>query len=199
MAAIMDKTTALLIVDLQNDFCPGGTLAVPGGDEVVPLVNRVIDLFVARFLPVIASRDWHPEHTAHFRTCGGIWPPHCIRNSRGAEFHPALRLPPDVIVISKGTSHTHDDYSAFHARDAEGRYLSDILADLGVKRIFVCGLATDYCVKETVLEARRRGLEVTLISDAVRGVDLATGDSEAALDSMCSAGAKLVTGIDLLE
>ncbi|TWJ13865.1 nicotinamidase [Geobacter argillaceus] len=193
----MEEHSALLIVDLQNDFCPGGALAVPEGDAVVPVINRAIGHFSARGLPVIASRDWHPARTSHFKPFGGLWPPHCIQGTPGAGFHPGLHLPPETVIVSKGTDPNRDDYSAFHARDMHGSSLPELLTGLGVTHIYVCGLATDYCVKETVLEARRCGIGVTVLTDAVRGVDLTPGDSEQALAAMCAAGAITATTADL--
>lgn len=193
----MDNGSGLVIVDLQNDFCPGGALAVPDGDTIVAAVNRAISLFTAQRLPVIASRDWHPEKTAHFRQFGGLWPPHCIQGTHGAEFHPGLLLPRDAIIISKGNDPARDDYSAFHARDAQGRQLAEILETLKVCRIHVCGLATDYCVKETVMEGVRRFFEVTLLIDGVKGVDLTPGDSENALAEMRSHGVEFANIADL--
>jgi nicotinamidase/pyrazinamidase len=193
----MDVLSALLIIDLQNDFCPGGALAVPEGDAIVPVINRVISHFSARGLPIIASRDWHPTRTSHFKAFGGIWPPHCIQGTPGAGFHPDLRLPPETIIVSKGTDPHRDDYSALHARDGQDTPLPALLTRLGVNHICVCGLATDYCVKETVLEARRCGMSVTVLTDAVRGVDLTPGDSERALAAMCAAGAITATTADL--
>jgi nicotinamidase/pyrazinamidase len=195
----MDKHSALLIVDVQNDFCPGGALAVAQGEQIIPAVNRAISSFSSRGLPIIASRDWHPERTSHFRDYGGIWPPHCIQATAGAAFHPALRLPPNTLILSKGTEADHDDYSAFHARDDQGRMLAEILADLGVNALYVCGLATDYCVKETVREAQRYRVAVTVLTDAIKGVDLKPGDSEKAVREMMAAGAKLATAADLPE
>lgn len=193
----MDRQPALLIIDLQNDFCPGGALAVPEGDTIVPVVNHAIDHFSARRFPIIASRDWHPAETTHFKAFGGIWPPHCVQGTMGAAFHPALRLPPEAIIVSKGTDSNRDDYSAFRARDEQGVSLSALIARLGVIEVYVCGLATDYCVKETVLEARQCGISVTVLTDAVRGVDLSPGDSLRALETMCTAGAKSATTADL--
>lgn len=193
----MDTHSALLIVDLQNDFCPGGSLAVPEGDTIVPVVNHAIGRFSAPGLPIIASRDWHPARTSHFRDFGGIWPPHCIQGTVGAKFHPDLHLPQETIIVSKGTDPHRDDYSALQARDDLGTPLSELLTRLGVTHIYVCGLATDYCIKETVLEARLCGIGVTVLTDAVRGVDLAPGDSERALEMMCAAGAKSATTADL--
>ena len=193
----MDTHPALLIIDLQNDFCPGGALAVPEGDTIVPMVNHAIGHFSARGLPIIASRDWHPAKTSHFMAFGGIWPPHCIQGTQGAAFHHGLRLPPEAIIVSKGTDPDRDDYSAFRARDERGTSLSEIIANLGVTEVYVCGLATDYCVKETVLEARQCGIAVAVLTDAVRGVDLAPGDSDRALEMMRSAGATTATIADL--
>jgi nicotinamidase/pyrazinamidase len=180
---------ALLIVDVQNDFCPGGALEVRDGDRVVPVLNRYIEEFRANGLPVIATRDWHPEQTKHFKLLGGPWPPHCVQGTRGAEFHPDLRLPPDAIVVSKGTTSEEGGYSGFDGADASGVPLETLLRQLGVERLFVGGLATDYCVKQTVLDALRRGFKVVLLAAAVRGVDLSPGDSERAVKEMVAAGA----------
>ncbi|HOP40553.1 MAG TPA: bifunctional nicotinamidase/pyrazinamidase [Geobacteraceae bacterium] len=185
----MDKDTALLIEDVQNDFCPGGALAVPGGDEVVPVLNRYIDLFLEKGLPVFASRDWHPDESRHFSGFGGIWPAHCIQGSIGARFHPELRLPDDAIVISKGMDPAEDGFSSFEAVSEEGRSFFDCLEERGIRHIYIGGLATDYCVKYTVLEALCRGFSVTVLLDAVRGVDLKPGDSKTALREMVQAGA----------
>jgi nicotinamidase/pyrazinamidase len=195
----MDAGSALIVVDLQNDFCPGGALGVPGGDEIVPAINRAIAYFSDHALPIFASRDWHPEKTSHFRAYGGAWPPHCIQGTAGAGFHPALQLPPEVRIVSKGMNPDSDDYSAFHARDNEGAPVAALLAALGVSHIVICGLATDYCVKETAIEARRCGLSVTVLTDAVRGVDVTPGDSERAMAAMTAAGAKTATTVDLLQ
>ena len=185
----MEKGSALLIEDVQNDFCSGGALAVPGGDEVVPVLNRYIDLFLGKGLPVYASRDWHPVGSSHFSDCGGIWPVHCVQGSEGARFHPDLKLPDDVVVISKGMDPAEDGFSSFEAICEKGLSFSESLAERGIRHIFIGGLATDYCVKYTVLEALRRGFSVTLLIDAVRGVDLQPGDSEAAIREMVLAGA----------
>src|SRR5512138_562618 len=195
----MDAHCALLIVDLQNDFCPGGALGISGGDEIVPLINRAIAHFSASGLPIIASRDWHPAQTSHFKAYGGLWPPHCIQGTDGAAFHPDLRLPPETIIVSKGTNPSRDDYSAFQASDAHGTPLPELLAAQGITHIYICGLATDYCVKETVLNARRCGIAATVLIDAVRGVDLTPGDSERAVEAMCAAGAITSTTADLTQ
>lgn len=186
----MQDNDALLIVDVQNDFCPGGALPVSGGDQIVPVLNGYIDRFKKANLPIFASRDWHPEKTSHFNTYGGVWPPHCIRGTRGAEFHPDLRLSEDVVIISKGMDPEEDSYSGFQGTESRGVGLAELLHQRGVKRLFVGGLATDYCVKFTVLDALRQGFKVVLIDDAIRGVDLKPGDSERAVEEMTQAGAE---------
>jgi len=180
----MDKTAALVIIDVQNDFCPGGSLPVPEGDKVVAVLNRYIELFRAKELVIFASRDWHPARTGHFKAYGGIWPPHCVQGSRGAQFHPDLQLPPQAIIISKGMDPTKDDYSAFAGVSEQQIPFPETLKILGIRHLYVGGLATDYCVKETVLEGLRQGFSVTVLEDAVRGVDLNPGDSEKAMAEM---------------
>jgi len=187
--AAMDKGSALLIEDVQNDFCSGGALAVPGGDEVVPALNRYIELFLGKGLPVYASRDWHPEGSSHFSAYGGVWPVHCVQGSGGARFHPDLRLPDDVVVISKGMDPAEDGFSTFDAFCEEGKSFDESLKSRGIRHIFIGGLATDYCVMYTVLDALKKGFSVTLLIDAVRGVDLKPGDSESAIREMVLAGA----------
>jgi nicotinamidase/pyrazinamidase len=194
----MRENSVLLIVDVQNDFCPGGTLPVPAGDEVVPVLNRYIERFRKEGLPIIATRDWHPEKTSHFKAFGGIWPVHCVQGSEGAQFHPALMLPDDAIIISKGMDPTRDDYSALHGADSSGTPLPQVLKKLGIQRIYIGGLTTDYCVKESTLEGLRQGFAVTVLTDAVRGVDLKPGDSEKALAEIKAAGAETTTFETLL-
>lgn len=185
----MTANSALLIVDLQNDFCPGGALPVPEGDRVVAPLNRAAELFAAAKLPIVASRDWHPAVTSHFSAYGGAWPSHCVQGSRGAEFHPLLQLPPGYFLISKGFEADTDSYSAFDGRLADNRSLQQLLAGLGVLKLYVGGLATDYCVKESVLTAIRTGLEVVVLEDAIAGVDVTPGDSLRAIEQMKAAGA----------
>ncbi len=187
------KSSALLIVDVQNDFCPGGALPVAGGDRIVPNLNRYSELFAGKGLPIFFSRDWHPPETSHFITSGGIWPAHCVMGSKGAEFHPALHVPDSAIIISKGMDPARDDYSALVGIDEAGRPLPTLLKSLGVARIFIGGLATDYCVKESTQDALRQGYEVTILEDAVMGVNLKLGDVEAAMAEMKAAGADLAT------
>jgi nicotinamidase/pyrazinamidase len=193
----MRENPALLIVDVQNDFCPGGTLPVPGGDEVVPLLNRYIELFRTVGRPVFASRDWHPAETSHFKAYGGIWPAHCVQGSEGARFHPGLALPPDAVILSKGMDPARDDYSALQGVNEQGAPLPEIIGSLGITRLYVGGLATDYCVRASVLAGLEFGLAVTLLQDAVRGVDLTPGDSERAMAEMVAAGAETAVLADL--
>jgi nicotinamidase/pyrazinamidase len=178
---------ALLIVDVQNDFLPGGCLAVPGGDEAVHVLNRYIATFLERDLPIIATRDWHPPNHSSFEVRGGVWPPHCIAGSQGAAFPAALRIPCDTVVISKATTSEQEAYSGFEGTDLCAR-----LRDLGVRRIFVGGLATEYCVLATVRDALRLGFRVVVLEDAVRAVDLLPGNGERALEEMRRLGAKPV-------
>ena len=186
----MQEKDALVIVDVQNDFCPGGALAVKGGDQVIPPLNGYIDNFSKAGLPIFATRDWHPEKTTHFNTYGGPWPPHCIQGTKGAEFHPNLLLGKDVVIVSKGMSAEAESYSGFQAVDADGKALADLLRGLGVNRILVGGLATDYCVKHTALDGLKAGFKVVLLEEAIRGVNLKPGDSKQAIDEMIRAGAE---------
>ena len=184
---------ALVIVDVQNDFCPGGTLAVAGGDRVAAPLARLAARCAAAGLPVFASRDWHPPDTAHFQNAGGPWPVHCVRDTPGAELHPDLVLPPEAVILSKGVDPQADGYSAFEARDEAGRDLVELLRAAGVDHLLVGGLATDYCVRATVLAALSRGLRVSLLTDAVAGVNVQPGDADRAIEEMVAAGAQLTT------
>jgi len=183
---VAEPKQALLVVDVQNDFCPGGTLAVERGDEVVAPLNRLIDEFLQRGAPVYKSRDWHPPTTRHFAKYGGTWPVHCVQNTRGAEFHPALRDDPRIVVVSKGLGDT-DCYSAFDETE-----LAAQLHQQGIEQVLVGGLATDYCVKNTVLDALKHGFKVKALKDAIRAVDLQPGDGERAIEEMRAAGAEIV-------
>lgn len=184
---------ALVIVDVQNDFCPDGALGVRGGHEVVAPLNRYAERFAEAGAAVFASRDWHPRRTRHFKEHGGLWPPHCVRGTPGAAFHPELRLPAGTTVVSKGMDLDEDAYSCFQARDDRERPFALALAARGVQRLFIGGLATDYCVKATALDAIRSGLDVVVLEDAVRAVDLEPGDGKRALDEMKAAGARFTT------
>lgn len=172
---------ALLIVDVQNDFCPGGALGVKDGDKVVPVINRVIE----HFDYVISSQDWHPEDSVHFEK----WPPHCIAGTYGADFHRDLKIEKIDLKLKKGTANKDDGYSAFEATNAS---LPDFLRDNKITNLYVCGLTTDYCVKETVLDALRQGFHTYVITDAIAAVNANTGDGEKAQQEMFKAGAALV-------
>lgn len=189
----MQPGDALLIVDVQNDFCPGGSLPVPEGDQVAPVLSDYARRFAEAGLPVILSRDWHPAQTRHFTTGGGQWPPHCIQRTQGAQFHPDLHIPEGAIIVSKGMDPDADSYSAFDGVTDDGRSLAEVLRDLGVRRLFVGGLATDYCVRHSALGALDEGLAVVLLTDAMRGVDLQPGDSERALAELRARGATEAT------
>ena len=181
-----EKKRALLLVDVQNDFCPGGALAVAEGDQVVVPLNKLIEEFLGRGEPVFRSRDWHPRETKHFTEFGGTWPVHCVQNTKGAEFHPDLIDDGRISTISKGMG-DEDSYSAFDGTD-----LALQLRQLGVEEVWVGGLATDYCVKNTVLDALKEGFEVKAVQDAMRAVEVNPGDGERALEEMRAAGARIV-------
>jgi len=189
----MKPKKALLIVDVQNDFCLGGTLAVPEGDKIISNLNKYIRFFSKSKLPIFASRDWHPIRTKHFRDFGGVWPVHCIQNTRGAAFHPELNLPKEVILLYKGADPQKNSYSVFQAEDLRGQPFFNLLSGLGVKEIYIAGLATDYCVKFSALDALKKGFKVKLLMDAVRGVDLKPDDSKKAIEKMVKHGAKKIT------
>lgn len=182
---------ALIIVDVQNDFCPGGRLAVTDGDQVVAVLNRLIAEFERAGLPVIATRDWHPQRTTHFNLYGGTWPPHCVQGTKGAEFHADLALGKGAVIVSKGMAENADSYSGFDGIDARGVRLADLLRERAVERLVVVGLATDYCVKQTALDGLQKGFTVVVLEDAVRGVNLNPNDARQALDDMKRAGAAI--------
>ena len=188
---------ALLVVDLQNDFCPEGALAVPQGDKIIPVINRYLKLFSRAGLPILATRDWHPEKTKHFRGFGGIWPVHCVEGTKGAEFHPGIKLPADAILLYKGMDPREDSYSAFQAKDAAGKRLPQILKALKIREIYIGGLATDYCVKFTTRDAVKKGFKVKILIDAIKGVNLKKDDSEKAIRGMLAIGAKRVALKDI--
>ncbi len=179
---------ALLVVDMQNDFMPGGALGVHGGDQIIPEVNRLVETFIARRLPIVFSRDWHPPNHCSFKEQGGIWPTHCVRDTKGAAFTPGLSMPSDPSVVSKATKVDHEAYSAF-----DGTGLGELLTRLGSTRVFIVGLATDYCVLETVKDARREGFEVVVPEDGVRAVNVHPEDGSRALEEMAGLGARILT------
>ena len=190
-----EEKAALLIVDVQRDFCPGGALAAPGGDEIIPALNRHLAEAREHEMPVYASRDWHPAVTNHFKQYGGEWPPHCVQGTAGAQFHAELKLPPDAVVISKGDDPARPGYSAFDGRTASGKTLAHDLRDRNVTRLYLSGIATDYCVKATALDALHAGFDVRVLTDAVTGIDVNAGDADRALEELTREGAQLVDAI----
>jgi nicotinamidase/pyrazinamidase len=179
---------ALLVVDVQRDFCPGGALAVKDGDGVVTGLNTMIKTFERLGLPTMFTRDWHPPDHISFKAQGGIWPPHCVQGTRGAQFHPRLKIPANAVVISKGQDSSKEAYSGFQGTDLEAR-----LRKAGVDKVFIGGLAADYCVKQTTLDGRRAGFEVEVLEDCVMAVDAKRGDGRRALAEMKKAGARMTT------
>jgi nicotinamidase/pyrazinamidase len=189
-----DPSTALVIVDVQNDFAdPAGSLHVRGGEQVVPLINAEIELAQAAGAQVFYTQDWHPESTPHFAKDGGIWPVHCVIDSWGAQLHQALNVAGPI--VRKG-SNGEDGYSGFSMRDpasgaTQPTELAGLLAAAEITRLVVAGLATDYCVKATVLDARSHGYPTTVLERAIRAVDLEPGDGERAIEAMLAGGALL--------
>ena len=180
---------ALLIVDVQNDFLPGGSLAVAAGDQIVGMLNDYIAAFLKQGLPIYATRDWHTPDHCSFQAQGGPWPPHCVAGSQGAGFAPGLQLPEDrATVISKATRHDQDAYSGFECTDLAERLRAD-----GMHRLFIGGLATDYCVLNTVQDALHQGFAVLLLEDAVRAVNVQPEDGARAITAMCEQGAVPIT------
>ena len=190
----LSKNQALIIVDVQRDFCPGGALPVLEGDQVVPVLNEYIKLFKKANARIFATRDWHPPNHISFKMYGGPWPPHCIQQSEGAKFHPSLKLPDDTSIISKAMDPAKESYSGF-----DGTTLAEELKKEGVARVFVGGLATDYCVKQTVLDAIALGFETVLLLDATRGINAKPRDVEQAIDEMAAKGVEKVTLADFPE
>lgn len=192
MGIMVGEKTALIIVDVQRDFCLGGVLPVPDGDSVVPVTNEYIRFFRRAKAPVFVTRDWHPPDHVSFNTHGGPWPPHCVQNTLGAEFHRELKLPKDAVVVSKGMRRDSMGYSGFEGTDLERE-----LRMRGVQTLFVGGLATDYCVKSTALDALSRGFEVVLLIDAVKGID--PRGSREAVEEALRRGARTATLSELMN
>lgn len=190
---MMKLRKALLVVDVQNDFCPKGALAVPKGDKIIPAINKYINIFAKAKLPILATRDWHPKVTKHFKKFGGTWPVHCIEGTNGADFCPNLKLTGDTILLYKGMNPGQDSYSAFQAEDKNGVTLEDYLNLLEVKELYIAGLATDYCVRFTTRDAIQKGLKVKILVDAIKGVNLKPADSQEAIEEMLRLGAKKIT------
>jgi nicotinamidase/pyrazinamidase len=191
---VLKNSDALLITDIQKDFLPGGVLPIDGGDEIIPVLNDYIRIFGAAKVHILASRDWHPANHVSFNTQGGPWPPHCIKETNGAKFSPNLKLPEHTLVISKATEPTHESYSVF-----DGTILDTELERLGTKRLFIGGLATDYCVVNTVLDARKLGLETVVLMDATLGINANPGDVDSAIKTMIANGALQATVDDFPE
>lgn len=189
------QDTALILVDIQNDFCPGGALAVNEGDQIVPIANQLIRAFPL----VISTQDWHPANHISFKERGGPWPPHCVQGTRGAELHPDVRTDTIAHYFRKASSPEKDDYSEFEGKDARGRSLDELLKSHGVGKLYVVGLATDYCVLETVLDGIKYGYEVYAVTDAMRAVNVNPDDGQKALQKMAQAGAQLVTSDEALN
>jgi nicotinamidase/pyrazinamidase len=198
----LDRRSALLVVDVQNDFAdPAGSLSVAGGAGIVPYVNDQVRAARDAGSLVVYTQDWHPQHTPHFAVDGGIWPVHCVRDTWGAELHPDLLV--EGPVVRKG-SNGEDGYSGFTMRDPISATtvpteLRGLLADAGMTAVTVCGLATDYCVRATVLDAMSLGFATTVLTDGIRAVDLAPGDGQRAVDEMRAAGARIEGGANTAE
>ncbi len=190
----VDDKSALVVVDVQNDFMPSGALPVKGGDKVIGPLNRYIGIFEKRGRPIVFTRDWHPPNHVSFKENGGPWPRHCVQDTVGAQLHADLEIPDHATIISigKGTDPMTDSYSGFH-----GTQLSEVLKGRGISRLFVGGLATDYCVKSTIVDAIAEGFEVYFLSDASMGVDVHPGDSDDAIDEMSRKGARSIMLADL--
>ena len=188
-----DSSIALVVVDVQVDFCPGGALPVPQGDKVVRPINTLLQAADAHNRLVVLTRDWHPQESTHFATGGGIWPPHCIAGSDGARFHPDLRLPSPANIVSKGIQPGEEGYTAFDGVNDDQRALLNIRKAHATETVLVCGLATDYCVLATVLDAIRSGFAAIVALDATAPVNLKTTDGTEAEDRMRAAGAYVVS------
>jgi nicotinamidase/pyrazinamidase len=189
------KSDALIVVDVQLDFLPSGALAVPHGDEVIPVLNHYLEAFGRLQLPVFATRDWHPANHCSFQGQGGPWPPHCIAGTPGAGFAAALSFPQSTEIVSKGVLQQAPGYSGFELTGLGWR-----LRQLACKRLFIGGLATDYCVRATALDALREGFEVLVLEDGIRAVDVEPGDGARALEELEARGAKRVSsGLPALQ
>jgi len=184
MVVKLDRSCALVIVDMQNDFMPTGTLQVPDADKIVPVLNKYIDMFVSNKLHIFATRDWHPPNHISFKQRGGVWSMHCVKDTLGAEFHSDLKIPRSARIISKGIEANKEAYSGF-----EGTDLAKKLEQNNIKCVLIGGVATDYCVKNTAFDAIKVGLNVVLLEDAVRGIK----DSNGAIKEMQSKGVKIVS------
>ncbi len=188
---VVVNSDALLITDIQKDFLPGGALPIENGDEIIPVLNDYIRRFQNAKAHILASRDWHPSNHISFRAQGGPWTPHCVQETSGAKFSPDLKLPDHTVVISKATNPEHEAYSAF-----DGTSLAHDLRAMGAKRLFVGGLATDYCVVNTVVDARKLGFEAVVLMDGTLGINAEPGDVDRALETMLQNGSQQATADD---
>jgi nicotinamidase/pyrazinamidase len=190
----MGRGPALIVVDIQRDFCPGGALPVKQGDQIIEPTNGLISVFHEKGLPVFFTRDWHPADHCSFRRRGGPWPPHCVKNTPGAQFHPSLHVPRGAVIISKGTTRNIEAYSGF-----QGTRMAERLNEIGVKELYVVGLATDYCVKNTILDGISNGFKVNVVSDCVKGVNLRPTDSANAFRAMVAKGTSKTTNDSVIK
>ncbi|MCX7815964.1 MAG: nicotinamidase [Syntrophales bacterium] len=193
----LQEGDALVVVDVQNCFLPGGSLAVPNGDRIIEPLNQITDRFARKSLPIFFSRDWHPSNHCSFQSQGGPWPRHGVQDTEDAEFPPDLKIPVEAIIISKGMDKNKEEYSAFSGKDELGCSLEEHLRSSGIKRVFVGGLATDYCVLSTVLDILQGGYEVYVLADCVRAVDVKPGDGDRALAEMRGKGAHIINSTDI--
>jgi nicotinamidase/pyrazinamidase len=180
---------ALLVIDFQNDFCPGGALAVEEGDQIAGPIGRL----AAEFDHVLATRDWHPPDHSSFETEGGPWPVHCVQGTPGAELHPSMDEIEIEAIVDVGRERDDQGYSGFENSD-----LAQLLRDRDVEQIAVCGLATDYCVRASAIDAAKEGFDITVVTDAIRAVEVEPGDGDRAIEDMKQAGAKMATSDELL-
>jgi nicotinamidase/pyrazinamidase len=192
-SASFDGRRALIVVDVQRDFCPGGSLPAPGGNQIVPAINGYLVKAQALRMPVYAARDWHPPVTSHFKEYGGEWPPHCVQGSSGAQFHADLALPASTTIITKGEDPERPGYSAFDGRTPDGVPLLADLQRQHIDTVYIAGLTIEYCVKQTALDALHGGLRVTVLTDGIAGIDAHPGDADRALADMQRAGAEFST------
>jgi len=190
-------TDALIVVDMQNDFMPGGALPVPNALSIIPVINEYIRVFEEAGALIVFTRDWHPLNHISFRSRGGPWPPHCVQNTPGAELHKDLRIPRSAIIISKAFKEDEEAYSGFKGVDlVSGKDMNTVLKERRVKRVFISGVATEYCVKATTLDAVDLGYQVFLLLDAIKGINQPPGSEEQAVNEMLSKG---VVGLTLSD
>ena len=184
--------TALIIVDVQNDFCDNGSLPVPNAEQIIPGINKIIEYFHSSFLPVYATRDWLPIDHCSFKSNGGLWPMHCVQQTKGSQIHPELLIDNRVTIIDKGADKDKEAYSGFDGTD-----FSQELRKKNISKVIITGLATDYCINWTTIGALNNGFSATVISDLIRGIDLKPGDCKNAINEMSKSGAKFINSFEL--